>query len=555
MTKRQLKTMRPLLLSSYCILLLITCPIIVGGRQPVEGRHCHGSPKHVHIAVGAEPATQMQVTFASYKRLEARPTGGVLIGKDPNNLSRLVIEQEEALSYSTPLPRQTGMYHSPYYHHVLVDNLEPDTRYFYQVLVKANEPSLRGEAKKRAKEFAQEVMQVDEARDEEEEDDARRLAPPPYNPKEHGECPNQERIRSFRTAPVVGPNSVVKFAIVGDIGQFDHSQETMGHLRTHKKGVEAMMLTGDLAYPEFDERRWDTFLDFMDDYSYIDEIPMQITPGNHDVGKDEGGNKIFAAIEKRFRMPRVKPAELGLYEGDATSRMNMDRIDYPLPYEWGNAYYSFRYGPSHHIVLNSYSSIEKNSTQYKWLVEELESVDRDVTPWLFVMYHVPIYNTFNPHQRDPQRFAAIEHIEPLLVDYKVNMVFNGHVHAYLRTKNVAYNKVKKNGPIHIVVGAGGRAAKAEYLNEEPEEWVGVRDASWYGYGILEICNRTHIRWDWVHTGMESDHNEVARSNHTLPVGGVDHDFFENQYYMEEDDEFMDGNGAVDDDAVDDDDNV
>ena len=30
--------------------------------------------------------------------------------------------------------------------------------------------------------------------------------------------------------------------------------------------------------------------------------------------------------------------------------------------------------------------------------------------------------------------------------------------------------------------------------------------------------------------------QVARSNHTLPVGGVDHDFFENQYYMEEDDE-------------------
>jgi hypothetical protein len=261
---------------------------------------------------------------------------------------------------------------------------------------------------------------------------------------------------------------------------------------------------------------------------------MQITHGNHDICKSEGGAKIFQAVENRFRMPQVKPAELGLYEGKLTERMNMDIIDYPLPYEWGNAYYSFRYGPTHHIVLSSYSSLEPNSTQYKWFVEELESVDRDVTPWVFVMYHVPIYNTFSPHQRDPQRFATIDNIEPLLVDYRVNMVFNGHVHAYLRTKNVAYNKVKKNGPIHIVVGAGGRAAKAEFLNEEPEEWVGVRDASWYGYGIVEICNRTHIRWDWVHTGMESDHNEIVRSNHTLPVGGVDHDFFENQYYMEDD---------------------
>ena len=85
MMKRPLKTMRPLVLSSYCILLLLLTPIAVARHKaPVEGRHCHGSPKHVHIAVGADPATQMQVTFASYKRIESRPTGGVLIGKDPN---------------------------------------------------------------------------------------------------------------------------------------------------------------------------------------------------------------------------------------------------------------------------------------------------------------------------------------------------------------------------------------------------------------------------------------------------------------------------------------
>lgn len=531
-------TRMPLSWPSLCLLLLCVPQIFAGhGRDPVEGRHCHGAPKHVHIAVGADPSTQMTVTFASFKSIEDVPSAGVLIGTDPDNLERFVVEQEPPLSYKTPLPRMHGMYHSPYYHHVLLHNLKPDTKYYYQVIVKRSEQLLRGEAKDRTKEMAQEMIVEEEGemRQEEEEDEARRLAPPPYDPRHHGDCPDERRIRSFRTAPPVGPDHNVKFAIVGDIGQFDHSMETMDHLRTHKKGVEAMMLTGDLAYPEFDERRWDTFLDFLDDYSYIDEIPMQITPGNHDVGKEEGGAKIFQAYEKRFRMPQVKPAELGEYQGNLTERMNMNMIDYPLPYEWGNGYYAFRYGPTHQIVLNSYASIEENSTQYKWFVDELNSIDRDVTPWVFVMYHCPVYNTFNPHQRDPQRYAAIAHIEPLLVDYKVNMVFNGHVHAYLRTKNVAYNKVKKNGPIHIVVGAGGRAAKAEYLNEEPEEWVGVRDASWYGYGIVEICNRTHIRWDWVHTGMESDHNEVARSNHTLPVGGVDHDYFENQYYMDEDD--------------------
>lgn len=154
-------------------------------------------------------------------------------------------------------------------------------------------------------------------------------------------------------------------------------------------------------------------------------------------------------------------------------------------------------------MLNSYASIEPGSEQHTWFVQDLECVDRAITPWLFVMYHCPVYNTFTPHQREPQRFAAIDHIEPLLVEHKVNMVWNGHVHAYLRTKNVAFGKEQKNGPVHIVVGAGGRSAAAEFVNEEPEEWVGVRDASWYGYGIVEICNKTHIRWDWVHTGLGS----------------------------------------------------
>lgn len=485
---------------SLCLVLLCASPVV--SRAPVEGRHCHGTAKHVHIAVGPDPATSMTVTFASFFSTEDRPIGGVLIGTDPDKLDRLIVEKEPASFYETELPRQKH-YHSPYYHHVLVENLEPNTMYFYKCLIQQDEPSLRGEANKQSPQNIQ-FEEEDEQREEEEnEDKSRRLTPLPYDPAKNGSCPDPNRVRSFRTAPPVGPDSLVKFAIVGDIGQFDHSMETMQHLRTHKKGVEAMMLTGDLAYPEFDERRWDTFMDFMDDYSYIDEIPMHITAGNHDVGKDEGGSKIFMAIEKRFRMPQAKPPQLGLYEGPVDQRLNLDHIDYPLPYEYGNSYYSFRYGASHHIVLNSYASIEPGSEQHTWFLKELASVDRTITPWLFVMFHVPIYNTFAEHQRDAQRFAAIDHVEPLLVEHKVNMVWNGHVHAYLRTKNVAFGKEEKNGPVHIVVGAGGRAAKAEFVNEEPEEWVAVRDASWYGYGIVEICNKTHLRWDWVHTGLES----------------------------------------------------
>jgi len=95
------------------------------------------------------------------------------------------------------------------------------------------------------------------------------------------------------------------------------------------------------------------------------------------------------AYEHRFRMPRVHPPELGVYEGPP-GPLNMDRPPYPLPYNFGNAYYSFTLGPARIIMVSSYSSMEPNSTQYNWIDSELQSVDRSVTPWVIAVLHTPM---------------------------------------------------------------------------------------------------------------------------------------------------------------------
>ena len=74
-----------------------------------------------------------------------------------------------------------------------------------------------------------------------------------------------------------------------------------------------------------------------------------------DIEKPEDSNEIFLAYEWRFRMPQIRPAELGVYDGDCKGLMDMERPPYPLPYEWGNAYYSFVYGPVKNIVVSAYS--------------------------------------------------------------------------------------------------------------------------------------------------------------------------------------------------------
>jgi hypothetical protein len=245
------------------------------------------------------------------------------------------------------------------------------------------------------------------------------------------------------------------------------------------------------------------------------------------------GKEIFMAYEHRFRMPQIQPAQLGVYEGP-TGPLNMDQPPYPLPYEYGNAYYTFVYGAARIIMLSSYSSMEPDSLQNKWLVETLESVDREETPWLVVVLHTPLYSTFALHLKDPQIFAAIEHLEPLFIEHTVNLVFTGHIHAYLRTHPVRTGQLHKKGPIHITVGAGGRKCEAAFRNSTAEEFVAVRDATKYGYGLLHIHNRTTAEWDWVHTGHEEerDYNQLYKSEEQLPAGpSHDRVFLSNQYYL------------------------
>jgi hypothetical protein len=201
-------------------------------------------------------------------------------------------------------------------------------------------------------------------------------------------------------------------------------------------------------------------------------------------------------------MPRVRPAKLGTL--DVGDDLDMNEPPYPLPYEWGNAYYSFEYGPAKHIVVSAYSSMEPGSTQYHWLVGELQSIDREQTPWVLLTMHVPIYNTFKAHHRDLQIVAAQTHLEPLLVQYSVNVVFSGHIHAYQRTKTVAFGEELPTGPLHLTVGASGRqCCLTPFKSETPEPWIAARDGAHFGYGQFAIYNRTHAEWQWIPTSSSS----------------------------------------------------
>lgn len=626
-----------LTLGRYCLALIFV--VVVCSSALVEAsdhtviapRHCHGSVRHLHLAVGNAPsaARSMTVSFASTWAFPERiaPMAGVFVGKTPPPRdasdsghdytkflanSKFYPEHEDPITYTIRMDHKdpdSDPYFAPFQHHITIGDLDPDTTYYYLPVLGDREQgiefleeqarlyftlsSTRDQLKDQQEggnphainiqsgtQFTEEQKELIEkelniaggdrtlkaaprkqifeydnaylARDYDAnsaiieipegttkwDQNGRRLSPPPYNPTGVA-CIDAGKIRSFLTAPDdVNPSHEdlypTHFGVIGDIGQFDHSQEVLNHLRDHGKGIKAVVLVGDIAYPDYDGRKWDTFFDFLDDQTNFDEIPLMVAAGNHDIDKQFAGNEIFLAYEHRFRMPRLKPPELGVYDGDCEEgKMNMDAPPYPLPYEWGNSYYAFTYGPARHVFVNAYSDMSPNSTQYKWLEDELASIDRQKTPWVLLTMHPPIYNTFALHHHDPQIFAAKEHLEPLFVKYHVNLVLTGHIHAYQRTDYVAFGNLTDTGPMHITIGAGGRKCDAPFTNKEPEEWIKTRDASMYGYGRITIQNETHAEWRWIPIAPSELHeyNEV-KGMKELHLPSLDHDkvIIENQHF-------------------------
>ena len=349
----------------------------------------------------------------------------------------------------------------------------------------------------------------------------------------------------------------VKFAVLGDLAARPHSRETVKNLdeislkgdgadsleqtfhNHHNKGIDCILLAGDISYADGDHSIWDDWMDMMSDYTFFKSIPLQVALGNHDLDHKDT-LEVGTAYEKRFRMPQVRPAIRDLATSDLFYKGETPDMEYFqaktfVPYEWGNAYYSFVFGPSKHIVLSSYSSFLPGSIQHQWLLSELDHVDRSITPWLIVMLHCPLYSTFHDHHREIFMTDARVHLEPIFVRHRVNFVVAGHLHSYMRTVPTINSKPDPRGPIHIIQGNGGRQANEPYMNDTvAEEWIKIRDHSMYGYGTLELFNRTHARWKWVKTGFNAE-DEGGLHGRFQPEFSLNDDVWvTNQLYVDDD---------------------
>ncbi|CAH9136115.1 unnamed protein product [Cuscuta epithymum] len=295
---------------------------------------------------------------------------------------------------------------------------------------------------------------------------------------------NSSRKFWFVTPPKIDPDVSYKFGIIGDLGQTFNSLSTLEHYM--QSGGQTVLFVGDLSYADRYQYhdvgvRWDTWGRFIEKSGAYQ--PWIWSTGNHE-------------IEYMPYMGEVIPFKSYL-------------VRYPTPYKASKSsnpmWYAIRRASAHIIVLSSYSPFVKYTPQYKWLNEEFTRVDREKTPWLIVLMHVPIYNSNEAHYMEGESMRVV--FEEWFVKYKVDVVFAGHVHAYERSyriSNIHYNVTTgiahplpdKSAPVYITVGDGGNqeGLAARFMDPQPE-YSAFREAS-YGHSTLEIKNRTHALYHW-----------------------------------------------------------
>ena len=131
----------------------------------------------------------------------------------------------------------------------------------------------------------------------------------------------------------------------------------------------------------------------------------------------------------------------------------MEQKQYPPFNMKGQRYYSFK-APAQSVRFFALESTYMTPEQIVWFEKELKGSNED---WKIVYFHHPLYSSARRHGSDVQ---IRDKLEPLLVQYNVSVVFNGHDHVYERVKpqkDIAY----------FVVGSGGQFAQGDLDPKSP----------------------------------------------------------------------------------------
>jgi len=167
----------------------------------------------------------------------------------------------------------------------------------------------------------------------------------------------------------------------------------------------------------------------------------------------EDWEKYFFAPGKDFLTNTPFYSCLGNHEDNAS--WYYDFFAYPPP----KNYYSFDYGDTHFICLDSTDFIKRETypsssgkmapgnEQFDFFVRDLQSTS---AKWKIVYFHYP------PYVSGGYQVEDLRELSPVMEQYGVDLVFNSHTIVYERSHPIHNGKVDfEKGIVYIVAGGAG----------------------------------------------------------------------------------------------------
>ena len=260
----------------------------------------------------------------------------------------------------------------------------------------------------------------------------------------------QEQICFPNSDDVFQSDNVTNIAVAADFGVTKNSVKTLENI--HSSNPEVVLIPGDLSYSTAEE--WIEFAEFM------------------------GKTNIYIAF------------------GDAEPMEEREKLlEY---YGLNNNYYSFDYENVHFLSIdttdekNEWGIISDDKMQLNFIRTDLSHAYNDPEiDFTIVIMHLPMYSS-----RDGGSFMDMRNeLQPIFDLYGVDLVLNGHRHAYERTYPVMFNNTvtdnedcsydDPDGQIYVTIGTGG-ASHSPFKLKHP--WSVVQNHNDYGFLNIKLLN-------------------------------------------------------------------
>ena len=283
---------------------------------------------------------------------------------------------------------------------------------------------------------------------------------------------------SFKAAPVAGaePERTTRISVMADQGTFMllgfAAQQKLAAMQD-ELAIDFATVVGDLSYaglstefPRLNISKEDEFSLVWDLYGIQSQAvaatrPWMVTNGNHERFYN------FTAFRHRYSMP---------HEASGGS------VD--------NFWYSYDYGNVHWISISSEHDLSEGSPQRTFLEKDLAAAANDArraqVPWIVLGIHKPLYSSVDG---TPGGYADL--LEDIVVQYDVDLLVAGHMHAYERVHPVNKGEVtcypeadgdvdvyhsEGKGPVYVVQGNAGGMQFETFVQPAPS-WSAVRMAN------------------------------------------------------------------------------